>query len=401
MAASKIVCMLATLSDSLFSGKGRGDWEAFEGLLQRVGSLEGSLGLLSQDFHPWTMVNPSSLVEGATRGVVVEADSVFCSGGGGKLLLGSSLGLCSFFHQDLFLPGDLWTSQGGISTSLVSGSFSLTTHLHGDRFQLIQWGFLLPPYDLIVLLLQTVDPGSLQKGGPGCFIVLPSSTPFGGLVAGPIRVEGSLTQPLHVVRRGLCPREVCPVIQLFFLKNYFVAPPPRLDPFCVVIKVLEAVPMHLLIEIVQEYGVPQGVLLFYEVPPDSVLLHMSGDRNGEGLSFLCSDITNDGDMVQVCSVSILFQSFSPKIWWVPRAEATQLNRRSRGDSTERGECSALRSQLAPSLLKSLPETRPAPSPGLILGVLSWSLSDLGRGSLTFGGESSTMAYGGSLVLQLL
>ena len=191
------------------------------------------------------------------------------------------------------------------------------------------------------------------------------------------------------------------VFQLFFLKNYFVAPPPRLDPLCVVIKVLEALPMHLLIEIVQEYGVPQGVLLFYEVPPDSVLLHMSGDRSGEGLSFLCGDITNDGDMVQVCSVSILFPSFSPKIWWVSRVEVTQLNRRSRGDSTERGECSALRSRLAPSLLKSLPETRPAPSPGLILGVLSWSLSDLGRGSLTFGGESLTMAYGGGLVLQLL
>ena len=95
MAASKIVCTLATLSDSLFSGKGRGDQEAFEGLLQGVGSLEGSLCLLSQDFHPWTMVNPSSLVEGATGSVVMEADGVFHGGSGGKFLLGLSLGLCS------------------------------------------------------------------------------------------------------------------------------------------------------------------------------------------------------------------------------------------------------------------------------------------------------------------
>ena len=87
--------MLATLSDLLFSGKGRGDWEALEGLLWRVGSLEGSLGLLSRDFHSWTVINPSSLVEGATGGVVMEADVVFHGGGGGKFLLGLSLGLRS------------------------------------------------------------------------------------------------------------------------------------------------------------------------------------------------------------------------------------------------------------------------------------------------------------------
>ena len=45
--------------------------------------------------------------------------------------------------------------------------------------------------------------------------------------------------------------------------------------------------------------------------------------------------------------------------------------------------------------------RPAPSLGLSLRVLSWSLSGLGRGSLTLGGEPSTTAYGGGLVLQLL
>ena len=100
-------------------------------------------------------------------------------------------------------------------------------------------------------------------------------------------------------------------------------------------------------------------------------------------------------------VSILFPPFSPKICWVPRAEATQLNWGSRGGSTERGECSASRSQLALSLLKSLFETGPAPSLGLTLRVLSWSLSGLGKGSLTLGGEPSTTAYGGGLALQLL
>ena len=106
-----------------------------------------------------------------------------------------------------------------------------------------------------------MDLESLQKGGPSFFIVLPGSTPFGGLIASLMAMEGSLTRPLHVIRRRRCPREVCAVIQLFSLENYFVAPPPRLDPLCIVIEVLEAVPMHLLIEIVQEDGVLQGVLL--------------------------------------------------------------------------------------------------------------------------------------------
>ena len=136
------------------------------------------------------------------------------------------------------------------------------------------------------------------------------------------------------------------------------------------------------------------------MPPTSIPLHVSGHGSGEGLSFLCSDVKGDRNVVQVCSVSILFPPFSPKICWVPRAEATQLNRGSRGGSTERGECSASRSRLAPSLLKSLSEMRPAPSLGLTLRVLSWSLSSLGRGSLTLGGEPSTTAYGGGLALQL-
>ena len=73
--------MLATLSASFFSGKERGDQEALEGLLWGIGSLEGSLGLLSRDFRPCTVMNPPSLVEGATGGVVMEADARLCGGG--------------------------------------------------------------------------------------------------------------------------------------------------------------------------------------------------------------------------------------------------------------------------------------------------------------------------------
>ena len=292
-------------------------------------------------------------------------------------------------------------SQRGISTSLVCSGFSFTTHLHGNRSRSVQWGSLLPPYDVVILLFQTVDLQSFQEGGPGFLVVLPSSTPFGSLIASPMGLEGGLTRLLHIVRRGLCPHEVHTVIQLFFLKDHFVAPPPRLDPLCIVIKVLEVVPVHLLKEIIQEDGVPQRVLLLYEMPPDSILLHVSSDRSGEGFSFLCGDVLRYGDVIQVCPVGILFPSLSSKIHWVPRLKATQLNWASRGGSTERGECSTSRSRLAPSLLKSLSETKPAPSPGLTLRVLFWSLSGLGRGSLTLGGEPSTMAYGSGPELQLL
>ena len=77
--------------DSFLSGKGRSDWEALEGLHQGVGSLEGSLGLLCQDFHPWTIMNQSSLVEVATGGMVVAVRVVFYGGSGGNYFLRSSL----------------------------------------------------------------------------------------------------------------------------------------------------------------------------------------------------------------------------------------------------------------------------------------------------------------------
>ena len=77
--------------------EGESDREALEGLCLGVGSLEGSLGLLSRDFNPWTGVNPSSLVEGATEGVEVEV--VPHCGGGGNFLLGSSVDACSSSAQ--------------------------------------------------------------------------------------------------------------------------------------------------------------------------------------------------------------------------------------------------------------------------------------------------------------
>ena len=257
------------------------------------------------------------------------------------------------------------------------------------------------PYDIVILLFQTMDLQSFQEGGLGFLVVLPSSTQFGSLIASPMGSEGGLTRLLHIAGRGLCPHEVHTVIQLFFLKDHFVAPPPRLDPLCIVIKVLEVVPVHLLKEIIQEDRVPQRVLLFYEMPPGFIPLHVYSDRSGEGFSFLCGDILCYGDVIQVCLVGILFPSLSSKICQVPWAKVTQLNQGSRGGSTERGECSALRSQLAPSLLKSLSEMRPAPSLGLTLRVQSWSLFGLGRGSLTLGGELSITAYSSGLALQLL
>ena len=149
-----------------------------------------------------------------------------------------------------------------------------------------------------------------------------------------------------------------------------MAPPLRLDPLCVVVKVLEAVPVHLFIEIIQEDGVPQRVLLFYEMPPGSIPLHVSSDGSGEGFSFLSGDVLCHGDVVQVCPVGIFFPSFSSKIRWMPWAEVTQLNWRSRGSSTGGGVYSASRSRLTLSILKSLSEMRPTPS----LGLTQWAQS---------------------------
>ena len=134
-----MVCTLATLSASLLNGKGRGDWEALEGLCLRVGSLEGSLGLLSLDFHPWTGVNLSSSVEV----VAEEVKAMPHRGGGGNSLLGASSEVCfSSSHtrssQETCLwlrgvspppwlaaaPASLHTSMGTVSETLGGSPIS-------------------------------------------------------------------------------------------------------------------------------------------------------------------------------------------------------------------------------------------------------------------------------------
>ena len=134
-----MVCTLATLSASLLSGKGRGDWEALEGLRLGVGSLEGSLGLLSRDFQPRTGVNPSSSVEEVTE----EVEAVPHCGGGGNSLLGASVDsrsssswTCSSQETCLRLggvspppwltaaPALLHTRMGTVSGTLGRGPFS-------------------------------------------------------------------------------------------------------------------------------------------------------------------------------------------------------------------------------------------------------------------------------------
>ena len=95
-----------------------------------------------------------------------------------------------------------------------------------------------------------MDLESLQKGGPSSFEGFPSLTLLGSLISSPMGMEGRFTRPLHIVRRGLYSHEVLAVIQLLPLKDDFVAPPPGLDPLCIVIEVLEAVPVYPLIKII-------------------------------------------------------------------------------------------------------------------------------------------------------
>ena len=57
----------------------------------------------------------------------------------------------------------------------------------------------------------------------------------------------------------------------------------------------------------------------------STLLHVSGHRSSEGFSFLGGDIKGDRNVVQVCSMSILFPPLSPKMCRVPRVKVTQLD----------------------------------------------------------------------------
>ena len=125
--------MLATLSASLLNGKGRGNREALEGLHLGVGSLEGSLGLLSWDFHPCTDTNPSLSVGGA----VVEVEAVPCGGGGGSFFWGASLEshsslssfiwICSSHETCLWLGGASpppWLTAAPASPQISMGTIS-------------------------------------------------------------------------------------------------------------------------------------------------------------------------------------------------------------------------------------------------------------------------------------
>ena len=95
-----------------------------------------------------------------------------------------------------------------------------------------------------------MDLESLQKGRPSSLEGFPSPTLLGSLISSLMGMEGQFTWPLHVVRRGLYPHEVLAVIQLLPLEDDFVAPPPGLDPLCIVVEILEAVPVYLLVKII-------------------------------------------------------------------------------------------------------------------------------------------------------
>ena len=63
-------------------------------------------------------------------------------------------------------------------------------------------------------------------------------------------MEGQLTQPLHVFRRGLYPCEVLAVVQLLSLEDYLMAPSTGLDPLGEVVKVVEVVSVNLLEKVI-------------------------------------------------------------------------------------------------------------------------------------------------------
>ena len=140
------------------------------------------------------------------------------------------------------------------------------------------------------------------------------------------------------------------------------------------------------------------------MPPVSVLLHVPKYQSGEGLSFLSGDIDGDRDVEQVYLMSILFLPLSPKVCRVPRQK--QPNWTGGAEGVPLVEVNALPPghgvDWLLSLFKSLLETRPTPSICQTLSVLTWSFSSLlGNGSLTLGGEPLSVAYRGSLALQLL
>ena len=116
--------------------------------------MEGSLCLLSRDFRPWTVMNPSSLVEGAIWGVAV---GIVLHGGGG----GNSSQGCLWAsappppglapprrpvydsREHLHLPGSWWSPP---CHTLPCGPFPTYSV-----------GAPSPPYDVVIFTLQPMD----------------------------------------------------------------------------------------------------------------------------------------------------------------------------------------------------------------------------------------------------
>ena len=192
-------------------------------------------------------MNPSPLVEGAIWGVAVGV--VLRGGGGGSCLAGLSLGLCHSSGWTCSSQETCLRPKGASPPPWLAAVSPMPHTSMGTVSDLLSGG-PSPPYDVVIFTLQPVDLEGIQKGGLRSFVGLPRPTLFSSLVGSPVGAEGRFTRPLHIVRRGLCPREVHAVIQLLPLEDDFVAPPPRLDPLCIVVKVLEAVPMHPFIKIV-------------------------------------------------------------------------------------------------------------------------------------------------------
>ena len=237
--------MLATLSAALLTGTGRGDREALEGLCLGVGSLEGPLisGLLSLDWCESIII-----CRGNHRG-----------GGGGSCALLQrrrqfpSRGLCGhslLFILDLFFPRDVFTPQRCVSTSLTCSCSSFTAHFHGNCFRDFRWRTLLSSYDIIIFLFQSMESKSLQEGGPHLFESFSFPSQLGSLISSPVGMEGRLTWPLHILRRGLYPCEMLAVVQLLSLEDYLMAPSMGIDSLSVVVKVVEVVSMYLLIKVI-------------------------------------------------------------------------------------------------------------------------------------------------------
>ena len=63
-------------------------------------------------------------------------------------------------------------------------------------------------------------------------------------------MEGQLTWPLHIFRRGLYPFEMFAVVQLLSLEDHLVTPSMGLDPLGVVVKVVEVVSVNLLEKVI-------------------------------------------------------------------------------------------------------------------------------------------------------